>query len=162
LLGAKPGAARDTDVLTGRLKARADLLPDQDDTGVEQLIRCLDDQAREARTALLQELSSPGYDQLLDTLVSIAAQLPIAAEPPGLAGQPVAAVVARLIRRPWQRLKRAAKALRKDSPDTQWHAVRIRAKRCGYAAEAVAPVFGRQAGRFAAAIAAVQAILGDH
>jgi len=30
------------------------------------------------------------------------------------------------------------------------------------AAEAVAPVYGHQAGRFAAAIAAVQAILGDH
>jgi CHAD domain-containing protein len=67
-----------------------------------------------------------------------------------------------LIRRPWRRLKRAARALRKDSPDIQWHVVRIRAKRCRYAAEAVAPVFGNQAGRFAAAIAAVQAILGDH
>jgi CHAD domain-containing protein len=71
-------------------------------------------------------------------------------------------VVARLIRRPWRRLKRAAKALRKDLPDIRWHAVRIRAKRCCYAAEAVAPVVGCQAGRFAAAIAAVQAILGDH
>ena len=40
--------------------------------------------------------------------------------------------------------------------------VRIRAKLCRYAAEAVAPVFGRQAGRFAAAISAVQAIPGDH
>ena len=162
LLGARAGAARDTDVLTARLRARADLLPDQDDAGAGQLIRRLDDQAREARTALLQTLASPGYDQLLDTLVSIAAQPPIAAEPPGLAGRPAAAVVAGLIRRPWRRLKRAARALRKYSPDTQWHAVRIRAKRCRYAAEAVAPVCGHQAGRFAAAIAAVQAILGDH
>jgi CHAD domain-containing protein len=64
-------------------------------------------------------------------------------------------VVARLIRRPWRRLKRATKALRKDLPDIRWHAVRIRAKRCCYAAEAVAPVVGCQAGRFAAAIAAV-------
>jgi hypothetical protein len=38
----------------------------------------------------------------------------------------------------------------------------MRAKRCRYAVEAVAPVFGRQAGRFAAAIAAVRDILGDH
>jgi CHAD domain-containing protein len=71
-------------------------------------------------------------------------------------------VVARLIRRPWRRLKRAAKALGKGSPDIRWHAVRIRAKRCCCAAEAVAPVVGCQAGRFAAAIAAVQASLGDH
>jgi len=162
LLGARAGAARDTDVLTGRLKARADLLPGQDAVGVEQLIRRLQDQAREALAALLQELASPGYDQFLDTLVSIAAQPPIAAEPPGLAGQPAAAAAADLIRRPWRRLKRAAQALTKDSPDAQWHAVRIRAKPCRYAAEAAAPVCGHQADRFAAAIATVQAILGDH
>lgn len=162
LLGARAGAARDTDVLTGRLRAKADLLPGQDDVGVEQLIRRLQDQAREARAALLQELASPGYDQLLDILVSIAAKPPIAAEPPGLAGQPAAAVAVGLIHRPWRRLKRAAQALTKDSPDAQWHAVRIRAKPCRYAAEAVAPVCGYQADRFAAAIAAVQAILGDH
>jgi CHAD domain-containing protein len=116
LLGAKAGAARDADVLTGRLKARANVLPDQDAAGIEQLIRRLQDQAREARAALVQELSSPGYDQLLDTLVSIAFQPPIAAEPPGLGSQSVAVLAARLIRRPWRRLKRAARALRKDSP----------------------------------------------
>jgi len=60
LLGAKAGDARDADVLTGRLKARANLLPDQDAAGVEQLIRRLQDQAREARAALVQALSSPG------------------------------------------------------------------------------------------------------
>jgi hypothetical protein len=74
----------------------------------------------------------------------------------------VAAVVEGLIRRPWRQLKRAAKALRRDSPDTEWHAVWILAKRCRYAAEAIAPVFGRQAGQFAAAIAAVRDVLGDH
>ena len=76
--------------------------------------------------------------------------------------QRAADLAAGLIRRPWRRLKRAAKTLAKHSPDTQWHAVRIRAKQCRYAAEAVAPVCGRQARRFAAAVAKVQDILGDH
>ena len=162
LLGAKAGAARDTDVLADRLKAKAEVLPEQDAAGVGQLLHRLDDQAREARSALLQELRSPDYDQLLDTLVVIAARPPIAAEPPGLAGQRAADLAVGLIRRPWRRLKRAAKALGKRSPDPQWHAVRIRAKQCRYAAEAVAPVCGHQATRFAAAVAAVQEILGDH
>jgi len=162
LLGAKAGAARDTDVLADRLKAKADMLPEQDAAGVGQLLHRLDDQAREARSALLQELRSPSYDQLLDTLVDIAARPPIATEPPGLAGQRAADLAAGLIRRPWRRLKRAAKALERHSPDTQWHAVRIRAKQCRYAAEAVAPVYGPQARRFAASVAAVQDILGDH
>ena len=84
LLGAKAGAARDTDVLADRLKAKADMLPEQDAAGVGQLLHRLDDQGREARSALLQELRSPSYDQLLDTLVDIAARPPIATEPPGL------------------------------------------------------------------------------
>jgi CHAD domain-containing protein len=138
------------------------MLPEQDAADVGQLLHHLDDQARDARSALLQELRSPSYDQLLDTLVGMAARRPIAAEPPDLAGQRAADLAAGLIRRPWRRLKRAAKALAKHSPDTQWHAVRIRAKQCRYAAEAVAPVCGPQARRFAAAVAKVQDILGDH
>jgi CHAD domain-containing protein len=42
------------------------------------------------------------------------------------------------------------------------HEVRIRAKRCRYAAEAVAPVVGAPARRFAKRIAAVQDVLGAH
>ncbi len=161
LLGAKAGAARDTDVLTGRLRAQAGQLPEQDAAGVEELIRRLDSQARAARAALLDELRSPAYDQLLDALVSAASQPPIAAEPAGLA-RPAAGVVPSLIRRPWRRLKHAAQALRGNSPDTEWHTIRIRAKRCRYAAEAVAPICGRRAKRFAAAVAAVQDLLGAH
>ena len=47
-------------------------------------------------------------------------------------------------------------------PDAALHAVRIRAKRCRYAAEATIPVFGTPAQRFARAIADVQDVLGEH
>jgi CHAD domain-containing protein len=162
LLGAKAGAARDTDVLASRFRAKAGQLPQQDAAGAGELVRQLGSQARAARAALLDALRSPAYDQLLDALVGIARQPPIVTEPPGLAGRPAAALVPGLMRRPWRRLKRAAKALGTDSPDSEWHAVRIRAKRCRYTAEAVAPICGRRAKRFAAAIAAVQDVLGDH
>lgn len=162
LLGARAGTARDTDVLLSRLRARTGLLPEQDAAGVEQLIRRLHRQADAVRAAMLEALRSPGYDQLLEALVSAAAHPPIAAAPPGLADRSAADLVPGLIRRPWRRLKRAAQALTKDSPDTEWHAVRIRSKRCRYASEAVAPVAGHKAGRFAAAVATVQTILGDH
>jgi CHAD domain len=49
-----------------------------------------------------------------------------------------------------------------DSPDTEWHAVRIRGNRCRYTAEAVAPICGQEAKRFAAAIAEVQVLRGEH
>ena len=94
--------------------------------------------------------------------MGFARQPPIATQPPGLAGRLAAGLVPSLIRPRWRRLKRTAKALGDHSPGAEWHAVRSRAKRCRYAAEAVAPVAGRPAQRFAAAIADVQAILGDH
>ncbi len=49
-----------------------------------------------------------------------------------------------------------------DPPDAELHAVRIRAKRVRYAAEAVAPAVGKGAKRFASAVAGVQEVLGDH
>jgi CHAD domain-containing protein len=40
--------------------------------------------------------------------------------------------------------------------------VRIRAKRARYAAEAVAPAIGKEAKRFASAVADLQEVLGEH
>ena len=47
-------------------------------------------------------------------------------------------------------------------PDEALHAVRIRAKRARYAAEAVAPVIGEDATAFARAAAKLQTVLGEH
>ena len=96
------------------------------------------------RHSFLGALRSPAYDQLLDALVNIASQPPHRrrASWTGWAAS----------RRHSPRLDPAAlapaetrslRALRSNSPDTEWHAVRIRAKHCRYAAEAVAPVYGR-------------------
>ena len=46
--------------------------------------------------------------------------------------------------------------------DVQLHQIRMAAKRCRYAAEAVAPVIGKPAHRFAARVEALQAVLGDY
>src|SRR5690606_24887214 len=68
----------------------------------------------------------------------------------------------KLVRKPWRRLRRAVNALEDDPPDTALHNVRILAKRCRYAAEAVAPVVGEDAARFAKAMSRIQSVLGDH
>ena len=67
-----------------------------------------------------------------------------------------------LVLRPWKKLAKAVKELDDPPPDEQLHAVRIRAKRCRYAVEAVAPVVGKQAKRMASAVAGLQGVLGDH
>jgi CHAD domain-containing protein len=50
-----------------------------------------------------------------------------------------------------------------DPPlDAELHLVRIRTKRVRYAAEAVAPVFGKRASAFARGAAELQGTLGEH
>ena len=55
----------------------------------------------------------------------------------------------------------ARKALGDDATDSQLHEVRIRTKRARYAAEAAAPVVGKQARAFAHAAARLQDVLGE-
>lgn len=58
---------------------------------------------------------------------------------------------------------RLLRRLEREAGDTsaELHQVRIQAKRCRYAAEAVAPIVG-PAAHFAAAVADLQTVLGDH
>jgi CHAD domain-containing protein len=67
-----------------------------------------------------------------------------------------------LVAKPWKKLRRAVHDLDEDPPDRELHAVRIRAKRARYAAEAVAPALGKEARRFASAVADLQDLLGEH
>ena len=52
--------------------------------------------------------------------------------------------------------------LEPDAPDAALHAIRILAKRARYAVDAVAPLYGKDARRFARALADVQTVLGEY
>jgi CHAD domain-containing protein len=80
----------------------------------------------------------------------------------GAAGAPAASELRSAIERPWQHLEHAVERAREDASDSSLHAVRIRAKRARYAAEAVSPVFGKPAAGFAEAAARLQDALGEH
>jgi CHAD domain-containing protein len=160
-LGARVGAVRDLDVLAERLRRRAAALPDEDRRGMERLLLRLGAERASARAAMLEAMREPRYLRLLDAVVRLAADPPIAArgEPDGT---PAAKVAAELVRRTWKKLAAAAGRLVPASSDAELHRVRILAKRCRYAAEAVAPLEGRAAARFADAVAGLQTVLGDH
>lgn len=160
-LGAQVGAVRDLDVLTERLQRRGATLPDVDQSGVERLLQRIDAERRSARATMLEAIREPRYLTLLDTLIGLAAEPPMAAAPE-LEGTPAADIVAGLVRRSWKRLARAADRLGPRSADAELHRVRILAKRCRYAAEAAAPLAGPAAARFADAVAELQTVLGDH
>ncbi len=156
-LGQLLGAVRDTDVLLERLDARLETLPPGDLDAGKHLLEWLYDHRTRARDELLVAMRSERYDGLLDQLIAAARAIPPADD-----GSDFDLELGDLVRKPWRKLRRAVEALGDDPPDEALHAVRIRAKRCRYAAEAVAPAVGRAAKRFAQAVEALQEVLGEH
>lgn len=158
-VGGEIGSVRDIDVLINRLRSQAMTLPESDAAAIAQLLERLGDQRDRQWTTALDALRSPRYDALIDALVDAACRPPFRDnDANGLARKQVAP----LVRRQWRRLVRGVNALGDDPPDDALHHVRILAKRCRYAAEAATPSVGKQAARFAAAVANLQTVLGDH
>jgi CHAD domain-containing protein len=158
-LGAVLGEVRDGDVLLEELRSRVADLPEQDRRVGERLVQGLERGRDAARERLLAEMRSDTYLSLLDRLVE-AARSPLVLEEE--AGKPAEDVLPELVVRPWRHLKRVVEALPDEPSDEDLHEIRIRAKRTRYAAEAAAPVVGRDAAAFAKAVAGLQEVLGEH
>ena len=156
-LGGSLGAVRDLDVLTHRLRREgADLSP-----RLDGLLAALERRRRRARAALLADLSSPRYVELLDRLVEAAGEPRLT----GRAARPARTTLPPLVARSWRKLARAGRSVGPESPDDELHRVRVLAKRARYAAEAVAPALGggarKGATSFARRAADVQEVLGE-
>jgi CHAD domain-containing protein len=160
-VGTQVGAVRDNDVLRQRITDASIELPEVDKGEAAHLLGHLEVQGKAARTEMLAALRNPRYVSLLDALVDLADTPPFITDT--VTTKKMAANRAtRFVRRPWRRLASAVAALDADPSDADLHQVRIRAKRCRYAAEAVAPIIGTQAERFAEAVEDIQTVLGDH
>ena len=158
-LGGEIRALRDADVLAERLARESDRLPERDRFAAELLLERLHDETVCHHAELLSAMRSARYVSLLDALVGLAASPPLLE---GTNGTDPRRFATAAVHKPWRRLERAARAIGPDAPDSALHEVRILAKRCRYAAEAVAPLVGGKASRFAAAVASLQDLLGEH
>jgi CHAD domain-containing protein len=151
------GEVRDGDVLLERLRERASSLSEPDQEAVAPVLATLQESRNTALVELLEALRGPRYVALLERLVE-AANAPVLRD---AAEGPAVEVVPGLVRRPWHKLAKRVEALGEHPSDADLHAVRIRTKRVRYAAEAAAPVVGKNARAFAKAAARLQDVLGD-
>lgn len=156
------GRFRDTEVLLSRLQPGR---PMAAEPGRQLLRDRMTERMAAARQDALDLLGSTRYLQLHEALVGACAE-PVCT---GAAERPAGAVLPPLVADAWHRLdKRAQHLLMEESqtaygaPDHRWHKARIAAKRVRYAAEAVAPVIGKDAEKFAGAMESVTEVLGDH
>ncbi|HEY7737757.1 MAG TPA: CYTH and CHAD domain-containing protein [Candidatus Limnocylindria bacterium] len=159
-LAARLGTVRDLDVLVGRMaSAHADLAEP-----LGPMLADLHDRHERARTALLEELRSDRYAQLLERLVVLARDPDLGPE----SRRPSGIVLPELARQPWTRLKKRADALvtAERPADTDLHRTRIAAKRARYAAETAArgldPERAAAARAFGDELGLFQDLLGRH
>jgi CHAD domain-containing protein len=154
------GAARDLEVQRERIRAAAgvDPLAPVDPDAVGRIDTLLAGQEDQALAAVLADLDTPRYAELLERVVAAArkpALTPLARRPADRAIEPLVAAA-------WDKMARAGRKLRPGGADQGWHRVRILAKRARYAGEAAQSTVGKRARRLAAAAESIQDLLGRH
>ncbi|MFP5220624.1 MAG: CHAD domain-containing protein, partial [Actinomycetes bacterium] len=158
------GAARDAEVLRDRLLEHVSAEPAELVLGpvAQQITDDLGGRYRRAHRAVVRELDGARYLQLLEDLDALVTEPPLTER----AQRKARKELPRLVGRVWQRLRAARAAADAAQTDDErarlLHEVRKTAKQARYAGEAVAPVLGRDAARFAARAEAVQEALGEH
>lgn len=157
-LAAALGRVRDLDVLSLWLEEKGPLLAAADHPRLARLNGALAAQRALALSRLRHALDSARYRRLVARLAAAADGLPSRSdrEPDGRDSD-----LARLLGRPWRRLRKTVKRLAAPATVAELHRVRILAKHARYAFEAAIPGAGRPAGRLAAALARLQDDLGE-
>lgn len=156
------GTARDLEVMRTHLADAIDSEPPNllNEGAKQHLDEQLGSAYEAALASGLEALDSDRYFRLLDALDGFLAAPPLT----GQSKKKAQRKIARLINVEQQRLKNDVKALRTPSTANNsktHHEVRKSAKRLRYAAEAAAPIFGKQARKLALHAEEIQTILGE-
>ncbi|MCL5995676.1 MAG: CHAD domain-containing protein [Chloroflexi bacterium] len=149
------GAVRDLDVQIERVNV---FQPPTGAAELQTVVRLLLEARGSAHQRLLEALDSSQYEQFIATFVTV---LRVPLEMPEDGAVPALAVVPRLIRRRYRKLRRAGDELTADSPPADYHALRIQCKRLRYGLEFV-PQYRKSARKFLKQLAELQDILGAY
>ena len=124
--------------------------------------RELSGEHRTARDRAVEAMSTERYFAMVDRLRAVVADPPWTAGAEKRADKLLRAHVAADFKRLRKRVAAADAASDSEERGDRLHEVRKAAKRARYAAEALTPVYGADAERFAEAAERVQRVLGDH
>ncbi|MFD5743255.1 CHAD domain-containing protein [Streptomyces massasporeus] len=163
-LAGELGLDRDREVLTERLTAAVDEVPDGLVRGpvIERLHSWSSAEHGGARGRLLGVLDSRRYLALLDTLDALIADPPLLKAAAKEPHKPVAKAVRKDFRKVSGLIGQAADLEPGTDRDVALHEARKKAKRTRYAAEAAEPVLGKPARTMVKSMKALQNLLGEH
>lgn len=157
-IGSELGTLRDIEVLRDRLRGHSAKLPPAEAEAARRVVRRLDADREAARFDLLSMLAQPRYSHVREKLADAAGLPPFT----DAAFAPASKALKKVVHSRWRKVRRAVKRAGDHPTDEALHRVRVRAKRCRYAAEACESVYGKRARRLARAMADVQDVLGEH
>jgi CHAD domain-containing protein len=156
-LGDALGAARDADILVGRLGRDVEELPEEDRTRAYLALSPF----RNTRDLVYEHIDvvihDGRYAELLARIVAAGRHPVLGAR----AGESARFAIAEVMAASWKRLRRGVRERSRPPTDAELHAIRICAKRVRYAAEAAEEVCGPPARRFARRVQRLQAVLGE-
>jgi CHAD domain-containing protein len=155
-LGDGLSAARDADVLLEGVNDTAAALSGVAPEWVTEALEPIRARRHAAYERLAEALHDPRYAALHEALSAAAREPPLTPA----AQAPAAALVGILMKPAWRRVRRAVRRAGRTPTDGDLHRIRIKAKYLRYAAEAMVPVAGRRAKRFARRVETLQAQLG--
>ncbi|MFF7376066.1 CHAD domain-containing protein [Streptomyces massasporeus] len=163
-LAGELGLDRDREVLTERLTAAVDEVPDGLVRGpvIERLHSWSSAEHGGARGRLLGVLDSRRYLALLDTLDALIADPPLLKAAGKEPHKPIAKAVRKDFRKVSGLIGQAAELEPGTDRDVALHEARKKAKRTRYAAEAAEPVLGKPAKTMVKSMKALQNLLGEH
>jgi CHAD domain-containing protein len=163
-LAGELGLDRDREVLTDRLTAALDEVPDGLVRGpvAKRLHSWSSAEHRGARGRLLGVLDSRRYLTLLDTLDALIADPPLLKAAGKAPRKPIAKAVRKDFRKVSGLIRRAAELEPGTDRDVALHEARKKTKRTRYAAEAAEPVLGKRAKSMVKSMKSLQNLLGEH
>ncbi|MFF0157711.1 CHAD domain-containing protein [Streptomyces sp. NPDC005263] len=163
-LAGELGVDRDREVLTERLTAALDQVPDTLVLGpvATRLSRWASESHGGARARLIGVLDSARHLALLDTLDALVADPPLL----DAAGKEPGKVIARAVRKDFGKVSALVGQALELPPgvdrDVAVHEARKKTKRTRYAAEAAVPALGAPAKGLVKSMKSLQSLLGDH
>lgn len=156
-LGGLLGEVRDLDVLIENVSGEAQAHPK-----LKPVVTALEQRREAGRAELAEALSSQRYVELIAAVRGLSESDWTTDESRGTCGE----VMPQLVLTDWRKLKKAARKLDHDSPEPDFHRVRILAKRARYAADTVNSFTDSSTRKrlrdFARQVEGVQTVLGEH
>ena len=154
------GIVRDADIRLEAISSFRNRLPEGYRGALDPLLQHLHSERARARATMLRALDAKHTRDWLDTLPEQLTRTPPAASAASLRNAAALTVVPGLIQKRFRKLRKHARRLTAESALTEFHDVRVRAKKLRYALEAVAPTYAKPAAEMLAALHKLQSKLG--